>query len=79
MLNGKMCISVSGEELMCRIEPGMTDQLLEENGTRGMIRNGKTMKGFIYVSEERFRTQKDFDYWIKLVLEYNPKAKASKK
>ena len=79
MVNGKMCISVSGDELMCRIDPDMTDELLEENGTRPMIHGGKNMKGFIYVSEERFRSQNDFDRWIKLVLDYNPKAKASKK
>jgi TfoX/Sxy family transcriptional regulator of competence genes len=79
MVNDKMCISVSGEELMLRIDPETTEQLVEENGIRPMVHGGKHMKGFIYVSEERFRNKKDFDYWIKLALEFNPKAKASKK
>jgi len=79
MVDGKMCVSVSGEELMLRLDPDMTEQLAEENGTRPMVHGGKHMKGFIYISEERFKNKKDFDHWIKLALDYNPLAKASKK
>ena len=79
MVNDKMCVSVSGEELMLRLDPEITEQLTEENGTRPMVHGGRHMKGFIYISEERFRNQKDFDHWIKLALDFNPKAKASKK
>jgi TfoX/Sxy family transcriptional regulator of competence genes len=79
MVNGKMCVSVSGDELMLRLEPELTEQLIEENDTRPMIHGGRHMKGFIYISEERLRSQKDFDHWIKLALNYNPKAKSSKK
>ncbi|HEY4196746.1 MAG TPA: TfoX/Sxy family protein [Mucilaginibacter sp.] len=79
MVNGKMCVSVSGDELMLRLDPDLTEQLTEENGTRPMVHGGKHMKGFIYISEERFRNQKDFDHWIKLALDFNPRAKASKK
>jgi TfoX/Sxy family transcriptional regulator of competence genes len=79
MVDDKMCISVSGDELMLRLDPELTEKLTEENGTRPMVHRGKHMKGFIYISEERFRNQKDFDHWIKLALDYNPIAKSSKK
>jgi TfoX/Sxy family transcriptional regulator of competence genes len=79
MVNDKMCVSVSGDELMLRLDPEITEQLAEENGTRSMVHGGKYMKGFIYIGEERFRNKKDFDHWIKLALDFNPKAKASKK
>ena len=79
MVDDKMCVSVSGDELMLRLDPELTDKLAEENGTRPMIHGGKHMKGFIYISEEHFRNQKDFDRWIKLALDYNPIAKSSKK
>jgi TfoX/Sxy family transcriptional regulator of competence genes len=79
MVNDKMCISVSADELMLRLEPELTEQLVEEPDTRPMVHGGKHMKGFIYISEERFKNQKDFDHWIKLALEFNPKAKSSKK
>ena len=79
MVDDKMCISVSGDELMLRLDPELTEKLVEENGTRPMIHGGKHMKGFIYISSEQFRTQKDFDHWVKLALDYNPIAKSSKK
>ena len=79
MVDDKMCVSISGGELMLRLDPEMTEQLAEENGTRPMIHGGKHMKGFIYISPERFSNQKDLEHWIKLALEYNPKAKSSKK
>jgi TfoX/Sxy family transcriptional regulator of competence genes len=78
-VDDKMCISISGNELMLRLDPDLTEQLAEENGTRPMVHGGKHMKGFIYISPERFKNQKDFDHWIKLALEFNPKAKSSKK
>jgi hypothetical protein len=44
-----------------------------------MIHGGKYMKGFIYISPERFRNQKELEHWINLALDYNPTAKSSKK
>lgn len=79
MVDDKMCVSVSGNELMLRLDPDLTEQLVEEPGTRPMVHGGKRMKGFIYISPERFKNQKDFDHWINLALEYNPRAKSSKK
>jgi len=40
---------------------------------------GRSMKGFVYASEDAINTQKKFKYWIGLALEYNRIAKASKK
>lgn len=34
MVDDKMCISVSGNELMCRIDPLLHDELVEKNGYR---------------------------------------------
>lgn len=79
MLNNKMCVSVSRDELMCRIDPEKTDEVVELNGVRPMTMKGKTMPGYVYVSEESYTTKKDFDFWINLCLDYNPKAKISKK
>lgn len=79
MIDDKMCISVSGTELMLRLDPELTERLLEENGTRPMVHGGRHMKGFLYIGPERFQNKKDFDYWLKLALDYNPIAKSSKK
>ncbi len=79
MVDGKMCVCVSEDEMLCRIGADAMDTALEENGTRQMIIQGRPSKDFVYVSDEAFQTQKDFDHWIKLALDFNPQAKASKK
>jgi len=79
MVNGKMCICVSDEEIMCRVGPDKYEEALEKNGCRPMINNGKTMKGFVFVDESVLKTKKELDYWIQLCLAFNKKAKASKK
>jgi hypothetical protein len=40
---------------------------------------GRPMMGFVYVSEESVRSKKDFNFWVKLSLDFNPYAKPSKK
>lgn len=79
MVNGKMCIGVVKDEMMCRIDPQLQDEALERNGCRPMDFTGKSMKGYVFVAVEGFRSKKDFEYWVRLCLEFNPKAKASKK
>jgi hypothetical protein len=79
MVNGKMCICVGGNEMMCRIGPDRFEEALEKPGVRPMILRGKIMKGFVFVSEDARRSKKDFDYWIQLSLQFNREAKATKK
>lgn len=80
MVNGKMCISASGNEMMCRIDPEIQEEALSKIGCRPMeMKNKGTMKGFVYVNNEGFKTNRDFNYWIVKCLEYNKFAKASKK
>jgi hypothetical protein len=79
MVNGKMCLCASGDEMLCRIGPDIFEQALETNGCRGMIRNGKPLKDFVFVGEDAMHTQKQFDYWVNAALAFNPRAKATKK
>ena len=79
MVNGKMCLCASGDEMLCRIGPDIFEQALETNGCHGMIRNGKPLKDFVFVGPEAMRTQKQFDYWVNAALAFNPRAKATKK
>src|SRR5690348_13123846 len=79
MVNGKMCVNVSHDDMMCRIDPDLHETVLEKKGCRPMVMKGRVYKGFVYVSEEGMKTKKQFDYWIGLALEFNKKAKASKK
>jgi TfoX/Sxy family transcriptional regulator of competence genes len=78
MVNGKMCVCASGDEMLCRIGPGYKDAL-EKHGIRGMMRNGKALKDFVFVSEEAMKIKHEFDYWINTALAFNKFAKSSKK
>ena len=79
MLNGKMCVGVVKDEMMCRIDPEKYEEALQKKGCREMVFTGRPMKGYVYVSDEGMRTKKEFDYWIDLCVEFNKKAKASTK
>jgi len=79
MVNGKMCVSVGDDEMMCRIDPKVFDTALERGSCRPMVHGGRTMKGFLFVNEESIRAKKDFDYWISLALTYNKTARAAPK
>lgn len=79
MLNGKMCVGVMKEEMMCRIDPEMKEEILQKTGCRQMTFTGKPMKSYVLVDEEGMKTKKMFDYWIGLCVAFNSKAKASKK
>ncbi len=79
MLNGKMCVGVVKDEMMCRIDPKIYLQALEKKGCREMVFTGKPMNGYVYVSEEGMKSKDEFDYWIRLCVEFNSIAKAAKK
>jgi TfoX/Sxy family transcriptional regulator of competence genes len=79
MVNGKMCVNVSGDDMMIRFDPELTETVLEKKGSRPMIMKGRELKGYAYISEEGFKSKRDFEYWIELCLGFNEKAKASKK
>ena len=79
MINGKMCINVSGKNLMCRFNPAIQDQVSKRLGYQKVIMKGREYKGYCYVHPEGFRKKVDFDYWIELCLRFNSQAKSSKK
>ena len=79
MINDKMCIGILQDDLMLRIDPNIYESVLEKTGCREMNFTGRPMKGFVFVSEDGYKLKKDFDYWINLALDYNKKAKSSRK
>jgi len=79
MVDDKMCISVGPDRIMCRIDPVLQDQLLEEKPCRVMVMKGREYKGYILVNEEDVQRKKELDFWIDLCLDFNARAKSSKK
>jgi len=79
MVNGKMCVGILQDDLMARIDPEVYEDALEKPGCREMNFTGKPMKGFVFVGPEGTNKKNDLNFWIDLALQYNKKAKASKK
>lgn len=79
MVNHKMCVGIIKDEMMCRIDPEMHDKVVEMTGCRTMDFTKRPMRGYILIEDIGMKTQQEFEYWINLALEFNPKAKSSKK
>lgn len=80
MVNDKMCVGImKGGDMMCRIDPALQESVLEKRGSRVMDFTGRPMNGYILVDETGMKSVKDFDFWISLCLDFNKRAKRSKK
>jgi TfoX/Sxy family transcriptional regulator of competence genes len=79
MVNDKMCVGVEKERMMVRLDPDLSDEVMEKEGCKPMDFTGKVMKGYVFVDIEALNTKKKLEYWIKLALDYNKIARASKK
>lgn len=79
MYNGKMCVGIVKDDLMCRIAPEAEEMALEKPGCRPMDFTKRPMKGYVFVDETGWDKQKDFEFWMELALDFNARAKASKK
>jgi TfoX/Sxy family transcriptional regulator of competence genes len=79
MVNDKMCVGIIKDEMMCRIDPDLHDIVVEMTGCRTMDFTRRPMRGYILIDDTGMKTKEEFDYWINLALQFNPKAKSSKK
>ena len=79
MVDDKMCVGVNKDNLMLRIDPDIYEDALTKDGAREMDFTGRPMRGFIFVDEGALENESGFKYWIDLALEFNPRAKSSKK
>jgi TfoX/Sxy family transcriptional regulator of competence genes len=83
MINNKMCVGIVNDEMMLRVLDEQYHDVLKHNHVREMNFTGKTMKGFVFVEPEAFKTKKDLMKWIGLGVEFGRfgtvKSKAKKK
>lgn len=79
LVNGKLCLCVSGQELLVRFSPDLQDALLQKPGCRPMNMNNRLLTGYAYVHPDALETEADLAFWVNLALAFNPLAKAAKK
>src|SRR5256884_7502637 len=59
MVNGKMCISVGRNRLMCRIDPELHELAIERRGVRTVTMNGRAYRGFVHVREDAVASKRE--------------------
>ena len=64
MVNDHMCVGVMKEELMIRLGGDGADAAVKNPHVRRMEMRGKQMKGFLIVSPEGTKKEKDLRGWI---------------
>lgn len=79
LVDEKMCVGIMNEDLMIRTDPEDQEAFLKEEGCRIMDFTKRPMKGYLYVAPEGIDMNEDLDKWVKRCLDFNPKAKSSKK
>ena len=85
MVDGKMCCGLHFDKkkdtdlLMARIGEEASEKALEHPHCYPMDFTGRPMKGFVFLKPEGFDEDEDLKYWLQLCLDFNPKAKRSKK
>lgn len=77
LINGKMCINISGEQLMCRYDPDEENKVVLRPGYLPMIMKGRQLKGYCKVSPDALNNESELLGWVDLCLRYNPKAAGS--
>ena len=79
LVDDKMCVGIINDDLMVRVDPEKQDEFLLDKGTRIMDFTKRPMKGYLYVSPEGIDLDDDLDKWVQRCLDFNPRAKSSKK
>jgi len=79
MVDDKMCIGIIKNDLMARIDPEMHQSAMKKKGCRDMDFTGRPMKGYVFVEPMGVDSESDLEYWTQQCLDFNPKAKSSKK
>ena len=79
MVDEKMLIGTYNGGIMARVEPEEVDELAQREGAAQMVHGGRPMKGYLFIEGEGYDRDEDLEFWIQKCLEFNPKAKASKK
>jgi TfoX/Sxy family transcriptional regulator of competence genes len=64
LLRGNMCCGVHGADLIVRVDPKDTAELLKREGVRPFDLSGKPMKGWLLVAPDQLRLDAAFNSWV---------------
>ena len=70
LINGNLACGVIGEELILRVRPEETQQVLSQPHTRVFDFTGKPMKGWVVVLPQGLSDAADLKRWVRQGVEY---------
>lgn len=85
MVDDKMCFGMHIDKntnsslFMARVGADQYEKALSKPYCSEMTFTGRSMKGYVFVSGEGIDSDKDFESWIQMCLDFNPLAQSSKK
>jgi TfoX/Sxy family transcriptional regulator of competence genes len=70
MLNGNICCGVIKDEMVVRLDPDQTDEVLAHSCARIFDYSGHPMKGWFFISPEGVRSDQDLARWTTRSIQY---------
>ena len=71
LINGNMSVSASGQGgLLLRIDPAQTDELLSEPGAQSFEMRGRSMAGWLRITEDGLGTERELERWVRRGVAY---------
>lgn len=70
MVNGKMCVCLKGDKLLCRIGAQAAENAKENPGCGRMMHGKREMKHFVWVTTDVLHTNAALEYWLDLSLKF---------
>lgn len=71
LVNGKMCVSVRGDDMMVKIDHKDYEAALAEPGTHPMIKRNGPVIGSVFIENMELTNEAVFQKWINKALEHN--------
>jgi TfoX/Sxy family transcriptional regulator of competence genes len=79
MVRDKMCVVVRADSILIRLHADDFHQAVAEKTLDPMLRIGRIMTGYGYISENLLKTKKQLHHWVSLALRYNEESPPKKK
>ncbi len=64
MLDDKMCVGVSKDRMMVRVDPAKHDALVRRPGAGRMDFTGRPMRGFLFIKPAGVRDARSLKFWV---------------
>jgi TfoX/Sxy family transcriptional regulator of competence genes len=71
LVKEKMCVNVSADNLMCRFNPALEEELSHKNGYIPLFMRGKRLKGYCYVDGTYLTSAAELAFWIDICLAFS--------